>query len=235
MARDFNGSSDVLRYTSGPVSTATDDITFGLWCYLDSVGSQMVLMSNGQDNGYALQVRSGGWSTLLPGVANLDTGTLTDTGVWQHALIRRASTTWTFFLNGSASGSTFTTTPGTPSGEFDIGAQWVGALQRYTDGRLAEAAFWGAALTDAEIASLGEGFCPLLVRPSSLTAYWPIIGRESPEPDRRGGFPLALTGTANIEHPLIILPTSYQSIHAPAAAPGGGGGTSGNLLLLGVG
>jgi hypothetical protein len=36
-------------------------------------------------------------------------------------------------------------------------------------------AIWSAALTDAEAAILALGISPLLVRPASLAAYWPMI------------------------------------------------------------
>lgn len=42
--------------------------------------------------------------------------------------------------------------------------------------RIAEAAIWSIALSDAEVASLAKGYCPLLVRPESLVAYYPLGG-----------------------------------------------------------
>jgi hypothetical protein len=42
-------------------------------------------------------------------------------------------------------------------------------------GRVAEAAWWSAALTAAEVAMLAKGFSPLMVRRASLAAYLPLL------------------------------------------------------------
>ena len=72
------------------------------------------------------------------------------------------------------------------------------------DGDLAEAAMWDVALTDAQVTMLGLGFCPLLVAPEGLVAYWPLLGRFDPEISPVGGFALTLTASpANAVHPII--------------------------------
>ena len=78
------------------------------------------------------------------------------------------------------------------------------------NGRLAESAIWNAALTAAEMASLGAGFSPLCIRPSALVAYWPQLQLLDPVHDRFGST-LDETGTVVLTaHPRIIYPTGPQ-------------------------
>jgi hypothetical protein len=89
-----------------------------------------------------------------------------------------------------------------------IGATWIsGGPGLHLNGRLAECAIWNVALTAAEIASLVKAFSPLLIRPASLVAYWPLIGRHDPEICPKGGFDMTLTNTpTTAAHPRIIMP-----------------------------
>lgn len=75
----------------------------------------------------------------------------------------------------------------------------------YCNGAVAEAAIWNVALTDAEVAILGEGFSPLFVRPQNLVAYWPLIRDE--DQDRVGGYDLTAFNTPGIAvHPPMLYP-----------------------------
>jgi hypothetical protein len=82
----------------------------------------------------------------------------------------------------------------------------IGALNRltpaaYFDGKVAEAAIWSAALTDAEVASLGKGVSPRLIRPQSLVFYAPLIRNLV---DVRGGRTLTNNNTATVAtHPRV--------------------------------
>jgi hypothetical protein len=79
-------------------------------------------------------------------------------------------------------------------------------------GRVAEAAWWSAALTVDEIRMLAKGFSPLMVRRASLAAYLPLIGRSgvSSEQDIVGARVFTITGEAPVMQP-----------HAPVARPRG--------------
>lgn len=79
----------------------------------------------------------------------------------------------------------------------------------FFSGMLAEAGVWNVALTSSEVSVLAAGHSPLLVRPQSLVAYWPLIGRMSPEIDLVGGFDLTLTASpTTADHP----PTIYYPV-----------------------
>mgnify|MGYP001558445184 CR=1 FL=1 len=132
-------------------------------------------------------------------------------GVWDGNSSRTA------YLNGSA-GTTNTVTRTITSSTTIIGAySGFGGYQGFWPGYLAEAAMWDAALTAAEMATMADGFSPLLVRPGNLVAYWPLYGRISTEPDYVGGFNMTLTGgDANADHPKIFKPP-YHNIGVPTA------------------
>lgn len=142
---------------------------------------------------------------------------------WQHGCaVFTSATSRTAYLNGGGAGND--TTNLTPSG---INRTYVGrltgpdgSLYGSMNGAMAEAAIWSAALTAAEVLQLSKGLSPLLIRPASLVCYWPIYGRQSPEPDWADGLPLTINGTmAQAAHTRIFLPRA-ASIGRPSAASG---------------
>jgi hypothetical protein len=154
-----------------------------------------------------------------PGAA---TSTSYVANTWQHACaVFGATNSRSVYLNGG--GKATDTTTATPSG---ISYTQVGGFSDGTtdfdgmNGRIAEAAIWTAALTDAEVLSLARGFSPKLVRPDALVNYWPLIGRHSPELDIVGGRPLTITGTfGQAEHVGIIMPRAPSFGLNPGVAP----------------
>jgi hypothetical protein len=142
---------------------------------------------------------------------------------WQHGCaVFTSATSRTAYLNGGGAGND--TTNLTPSG---INRTYVGrltgpdgSLYGSMNGAVAEAAIWSAALTAAEVLQLSKGLSPLLIRPASLVCYWPIYGRQSPEPDWADGLPLTINGTmAQAAHTRIFLPRA-ASIGRSSAASG---------------
>jgi len=107
-----------------------------------------------------------------------------------------------------------------------INTTWLGRFidsspQRWS-GRIAEAAIWNVALSDAEVASLAKGYSPLFIQPTALVAYWPLIGHATTEIDSVGGFGLTVTGATKAAHPRIIYPSRSRLILPQAAAPAAG-------------
>jgi hypothetical protein len=134
-------------------------------------------------------------------------------GVWGHVAGVFASTTSrTVYVNGgnavSNSGSMSAPTLNTTT----IGSGYFNAAHlAFFDGDIAEAAIWNVALDAAEIAALGAGVSPFLIRPTALVAYWPIMGTTSPEIDPRGRNELTVVGATATAHPRIYTPIgTYQ-------------------------
>jgi hypothetical protein len=120
------------------------------------------------------------------------------TGVWQHACgTWTSSTSRACYLNGANKGTNTTS------------IAFGGALNRtgifhnaradqdmVANATIAEAAIWNVVLTDEEVAALGKGYSPRLIRPTALRGYWPIFGNASPEPDFwKNGFSMTIGGT----------------------------------------
>ena len=142
-----------------------------------------------------------------------DTAT-TSTGysanVWQHAAgVKVASGNTYAYLNGGSKG-TDSAHSATPA---NIDQARIAAFPGgfYANCEIAEAAIWNIVLTDAEVAILALGYSPLLIRPQNLVAYWPLIGRMSPEIDIVGGFDMVLINApGTIPQPPVFRPAINQ-------------------------
>jgi hypothetical protein len=138
--------------------------------------------------------------------------------VWQHACgVFATNNSRVAYLDGGNSGSE--TTSVTPSG---IDRVYLGAFHNstgtlYSECSVADAGIWNVALSVEEIASLARGFSPLLVRPASLVAYFPLIGRYSPEIELRAGNSGTVTGATQVDHPRVIYPGAPYLVEAPPA------------------
>ena len=98
--------------------------------------------------------------------------------IWQHAAaVFTNNSSRSCYLNGANKGTDTTAKNAITLNRTDIGAlNYSGTMYNYFTGQIAEAAIWSAALDDAEIAALAQAICPLIIRPASLLAYWPLGG-----------------------------------------------------------
>lgn len=143
---------------------------------------------------------------------------------WNHGCVVGVSATSAIsYCNGGTPGTD--TTSCTPSG-FDnttIAVSHRDTHTKYFSGDIAEVAIWNAALDANEVTSLARGYSPLLVRPSALVAYWPLIGRFDPEIDVRAGQNFTLTNTPiYADHPKIIYPSKTRSMKGYTSVVAGG-------------
>lgn len=216
MARSFvRASSQRLTYPS-PIVTAVPfsvaawvNPTTGVSNYIFSVSDA------GPNNFFDLLLHAGSpnqrvLAQCYDGVAG---GTAATTvaatlGAWNHAAgVFTNNSSRSAFLNGANKVTeTTTVTPNVAGLTTYIGHNAYDA--NYLNGLLAEVGVWDVALSDDEVAALAKGFCPLLIRPQSLIAYWPLFGNQSPEPDRwKNRYDLTLTGSpAKADHPRIYYP-----------------------------
>ncbi len=228
MARLFDDASSQYLERTSAVLTATP-ITLAAWFYLDDAAdpADFTILSLSASTGteyWTTDVERSGGSAYVRAVAqsgatsDVSTRTTVSMNTWHHgAAVFASSTSRTAYLDGTA--GTENTTSIAPSGvdRTDVGTQFYsGARLNYFSGRIAEAAIWSVALTAAEIVSLAKGFSPLLVRPASLAAYWPLVGRNSPETDPRGGNDLTVTGATAADHVRVFNPTrALLNVHTP--------------------
>lgn len=105
-------------------------------------------------------------------------------------------------------GATIATTDTVSKSPSGVNQTYIGRnanTANYMNGNIAEAAIWNVALTQNEITMLSKGVNPLNIRPASIVAYWPLIGRASPELDPVGGFNMTLNGSPpQAAHPPVL-------------------------------
>jgi hypothetical protein len=220
MARAFAAASSQYLIHSAAVLTA-EPLTMACWFKSNDVTGNYSLMSlgtNGALERWVLTAAGGvggdpirATSVNAGGGANLacDTTAGYTAGAWHHATgVFTSSTSRAAYLNGGNKGTDATSVAMT--GVVDrtlVAARINTTIGAFLDGAVAEAGIWSAALTDSEVASLAKGFSPLLVRPASLVAYWPLIGRTDPEISLKGGLNLTLSGgPTNADHCPVIMP-----------------------------
>lgn len=147
-------------------------------------------------------------ATQGAGFTSADSSTGYTVNTWHHACgIWRTSADRSAYIDGGSRGNG--TGDQTPSSiaRTSIGRNDHNAPFGHLPGRIAEAAVWDVGLTDREVAALGRGTCPLMVRPESLAAYWPIWGITYLEDFSRG------------QNHLTMLGSPVTAPHAPVGPP----------------
>ncbi len=215
MARTFNGSSDKLGIDTALVTA--EPLSFSAWVNTTSNGLNTILATESLypgnwANGWILFTNNFVvWAYTASGAAHAGSFAAStasiSSGVWSHcAAVFAAANDRRAYANGANKG-TEATSRAVDSGvnKTRIGVRASSEIQ-YCTGTIAEAAAWNVALTDDEVAILAKGYSPLLVRPASLIAYWPLVGRYSTEISLKSGFGLGVTGTTVAAHPRVFYP-----------------------------
>ena len=161
-------------------------VTMACWFYVSSTTANRTLMDLGSTSGahgQLLSVNSSGqinWeSRTANSASNVQTTATYSANTWHHACGMGAGTNdRRVFLDGGNK-----VTEGVLSRIFNAGIDrtLIGRRLRTNvasaplTGRIAECAIWNVALSDDEVASLGEGYRADLIRPESLVLYAPLI------------------------------------------------------------
>lgn len=225
MSRSFNGTtSDYMRSVVGALSGYP--VSMSCWVRPTSAGVQGIPLYFGNattDNGVLYvslngtaagsQVEVGRQITDFT-AANYSfakTSATWTVNAWQQVGGAFASASSIFAVrNGVRSAETTTT-----SAALDFSVMDDLTLGRYDrvsifgsqNGQIAHAAIWSAALTAAEWASLGAGLSPMRIRPQSLHAYFPFLGRDTNDIDIIRANTFTATGTtASAEEPPVLWP-----------------------------
>lgn len=217
MARDFESTSaQFLTVDSAPVTAVP--LTIACWFRPESVtDARLVTIVDKDVDTEAFSVEAWSDTNLYASTsAGGGIGSAVASGPWSVAAWTHATAVFgaadsrTIYRDGGNSGTN--TDSFAPSGLDRVAvATWGGSVTTsYFDGRIAEIGIWNVALTEDEAASLADGASPMLVRPDALVAYWPLIGRASPEIDLIGGANLTVTGAVVADHPRIMYPGSRQ-------------------------
>lgn len=210
-ARGFNGTSAYLRTTTLPVTAPP--FTMACWFWVNDLSATYAVLALSRDSvqvdGFRILAEGSTAGSPLRadtivngggGIARTSTSLVS--GQWMHAAGVWASTSSRRVLLNGGGAVTDTTSVGAPVLDaFDIGARsFTGTIGLFIPGRVAEVGVWSAALTDDEISSLARGVSPLLVRPSALVFYAPLVRDVA---DFRAAMAITDTATTVVDHPRV--------------------------------
>ncbi len=234
MAVDFlKASVEALNLGTAPVTAVP--LTMACWFNVKDITTNYFIFSLGDQstgNNYFVILAAGGVGGDPIAAQSSDSGgapfAVSSSGfsadTWHHACgVYASATSRSAFLDGGNKGSEATENTPTGIDRLRIGSTADSSPVGWVDGAMAETAVWNVALTDAEVAILGLGYSPLMVRPSGLVFYSPLIRDISAGawPDLIGGVALTEVNTPTVAvHPPIFYPSAPMLIPAGAAAAG---------------
>lgn len=218
MARNFTSAAEALR--SAPSAVSAWPVTIAAWVRMNALGTSIKYFAcynnSGANRGtsdFALCLSTGNAVVANKnGLGSATTSTtISDTtayhhvcGVWASDTDRRA------YLDGGGKGTSATSQTIPTVDRMTIGGQdGLNGVASAALAIIAEFAVWNAVLTDAEIAVLAKGLCPLQMHPEALVDYVPLYGAVLPEPDRKSNAraPAVVTSIpAKAAHPRIFMP-----------------------------
>lgn len=224
MARQFNGTDQLLRSASNLSLSGVDKITFAMWFWWDTYS---------EDTDVLVDYGDGGTSQGFAIIPNFSNGTFD--GQWYDA--GAVNVSHVQFARSNATAGAWHLIVATidlslSTHEFshiyidnnDIGLTWVNDFNQsgnfannpltifsnnltlFGAGRGAEVAIWpGLVLSAADVSALwngGAGVDARNVQGGSLGYYWQLCGTASPEPALVGGINLNVTGATSVAHPI---------------------------------
>ncbi len=231
-------SSEALALATAPVTAVP--LTMACWFNVTNitVGHELMAIADGASarNGRFDLSASGGlagdpiqtaiWDSVAVDAAESTTGYSADT--WHHAAgVHIDASNRTAYIDGGSAGSSVETVTPVSIDRLRIGSTADSSPAVFTNGSIAEAAIWNVALSAAEVAILAKGYSPLLVRPSGLVFYAPLIRDVSAGawPELIGGVALTELNTPTVGvHTRVYYPSVPMIGFAAAGAPPVGGG-----------
>lgn len=231
MARQFTSANS--EYLTGPAgrSDLTLPLTLACWFYRDSTPSNDVLISTADASASAHWRNLGvnGNTVIMTSragigeVAAIAAGTFGST--WHHAcgITITDSNRWVYLDGSGTSGQNTESNAPSNIDRIGMGAEVGSSVDRYFNGRIAEAGVWDVQLTTVEIDMLAAGVSPRMVRPASLIWHAPMLPKTGNDFDVISGEVLTDNATVtSADHPRIIMP-SAEIFRFPT--PSGGGDT----------
>lgn len=195
MAILFNGTTQYIQSSYTPPSLP---ITMSCWFYVDpTIGAACNawgIGASGSADGYVIQLRSSASPFAIRAISiagavnrNAQSTTTVNTGEWHHATAVFVSSTERYvYLDGSGKGSDTNSSSPAAQNQFRAAATPWQTAGTFLKGALADIALWSVQLTDDEVTSLGKGFSPLLIRPSALEIYGPLVDLNTKAVNKAG-------------------------------------------------
>lgn len=145
--------------------------------------------------------------------ATADTTATASLNVWHHACgVFAADNNRTAYLDGgnSVNGTTNVTGSMSSLNQINVGILGGSTSSNYMQGEIAEVCVWNVALNAQEVAALGKGTNPKLIRPENLQLYYPLYGDASPEVNH---------GLGGSTYNLTLVNTPTTAAHPPVSPP----------------
>lgn len=187
MACEFDGTN-WLRRAQAVITTVPYTMACWFRDHQNTTADVLIAFANsGSGNNLSLKARGNavgdpvGLRILGAGGINIVTTTGFTVNQWHHACALSAATnSHAVYIDGGSKGtSVVNVVPDAGMDRTAIGVGEAAATFGPLDGEVAEAAVWDAALTDAEVAVLATGIRPIMVRPQSIVAYWPLVRNQA--------------------------------------------------------
>lgn len=225
MAYDFDGTDELIASASTLYNITATGLTIALWLKFPNPGGNAVpigkYVTGTNNRQYMIRYLNSGddmqFFVSNNGSATINVATSgfnADDDAWHHICATwDPSTTINIYADGANKQTNSTSVPATlfsSAASLTLGAQSTG-ISNYT-GDMAEVGIWNAALNDAEVAALGAGVSPLMVRPASLSGYMPLRGEPTTSIDVLDNTAFSEVGTltASTTAPTIINPATYK-------------------------
>lgn len=224
MARGFGttfgvGVTDGIVSTYAPSGIGGSPISISAWVWINATG--------GGGFGKVVDVQAGAWTLGMNNsgsVMRFPNSGSTFTGPafngWHHILATHVSGAKPIVYIDGVSVTTSSTAATLASGPFTIG-QASGGTNRNWDGKLAEIAVWNnVILTASEAVALSKGVPARFIRPSQITAYFPLFGLQASEPEwGPSHFTQTITGTALQNHAPVSFWMQNSSVLDSSGSP----------------
>ncbi len=156
-------------------------------CYLSRSGGNISMDQNDASGGGYTQFSGGSFPS----------------GTWVHLAGKvEGNASRTVYVDGAGTFNSTNKVPATDLNNLCIAVLGRPSITEYFGGAIAEVGVWDVGLTDAEVLSLSNGACPLLIRPQSIVFYDPLPAASSGGDLVGGRIPSVATGTGAL-HPRV--------------------------------
>lgn len=238
MAISLNGSTQYLTYDSAVVSGYPFTLacwfytfnTTGAYCAVTLSRRNPIAARGYQYDGLSIRgdvagdpVEAASYTTSATSIT-ARTSTGYSANRWTHGCaIFESNSSRSALINGGSKVTTTTSGAPDPPDTTSIGVVRYSTgygndniKETYYNGYIAEVGIWNVVLTDSEIASLARGYSPMIIRPNSLVAYYPLGGIYPQNANSIFKNPYNLTAIGSptyVDHPNTVYPGNKNILY----------------------
>ncbi len=185
MAADYNGTSDVSKSSTSPVSAVA--FTLAGWVYSDTTtGARYAFGLQAPSTAQGWRIGFNGTALILQctgaGTQSTQSAGNAASGQWMHlGIVASSATSRALYKNGSslATGTNSLTPASVSQIRIGAGSDASGNAASYWDGAISHVCLWNVALTAQEMLSLYNGAHPRDIRRASIKAHYALGGFDT--------------------------------------------------------